>query len=121
MHEMGLAAEIVRIVTDSIPPELTGSKVAQVNLRVGKLAAVVPQSLRFCFEIVARETPAEGARLEIREVAVAARCNRCGHEWEIDEPVFSCPQCSSGSIEMLSGRELDIDSIELEEDEEPHV
>jgi hydrogenase nickel incorporation protein HypA/HybF len=116
MHEMGIATEIVRIVTESIPPEMIGCKVARVNLKVGKMAAVVPQSLRFCFDIVAKETPAEGAHLEIQEIAVVARCHSCGHQWEIGEPVFVCPQCQSGSIEMLSGRELDIDSIELEEE-----
>ena len=116
MHEMGIATEIVRIVTESIPPDMIGSKVARVNLKVGKLSAVVPQSLRFCFEIVAKETPVAGARLEIQEVAVIARCKQCNHSWEIGEPVFSCPECQSGSIEMLSGRELDIDSIELEEE-----
>jgi hydrogenase nickel incorporation protein HypA/HybF len=121
MHEMGLATEIVRIVTESIPAEMAGSKVARVNLKVGKLAAVVPQSLRFCFEIVAKDTPVEGAQLEIQEIAVIARCHHCHLQWEIGEPVFICPQCQSGSIEMLSGRELDIDSIELEEDEESHV
>ena len=116
MHEMGIASEIVRIVTESIPAEMAGSKVARVNLKVGKMAAVVPQSLRFCFEIAAKETPAEGAMLEIQEIAVVARCNDCEHQWEIGEPAFVCPRCRSGSIEMLSGRELDIDSIELEED-----
>lgn len=116
MHEMGIATEIVRIVIESIPAQMAGCKVACVNLKVGKLAAVVPQSLRFCFEIVAKETPAEGARLEIQEIAVTARCNHCNHEWEIGEPVFRCPQCRGTGIEMLSGRELDIDSIELEEE-----
>jgi len=116
MHEMGIATEIVRIVTESIPADMIGCKVARVNLKVGKMAAVVPQSLRFCFDIVAKETAAEGARLEIQEIAVIAHCHACEHQWEIDEPVFICPQCRSGSIEMLSGRELDIDSIELEEE-----
>jgi len=117
MHEMGLASEIVRIVTESIPVEMAGSRVARVNLKVGRLAAVVPQSLRFCYDIVAKGTPAEGSRLNILEVAVEARCNGCQHQWEIDEPVFVCPQCRGTSIEMLSGRELDIESIELEEEE----
>jgi hydrogenase nickel incorporation protein HypA/HybF len=117
MHEMGIATEIVRIVSDSIPPDIENPKVAQVNLKVGKLAAVVPQSLLFCFEIAARETPAEGARLVIEEIAVSARCNTCGKLWEVSEPVFKCPACDGTSVEMLSGRELDIESIELEGDE----
>jgi hydrogenase nickel incorporation protein HypA/HybF len=112
---MGIAAEIVRIAVDSIPREMDGSRVVRVHLKVGKLAAVVPESLRFCFEIVARETAAEGADLEIQEMAVVAQCDGCDHRWEIENTVFSCPLCGSGAIEMLSGRELDIDSIELEE------
>lgn len=116
MHEMGIATEIVRIVTDSIPADMADTKVVRINLKVGRLSAVVPQSLQFCFEIAAKETPAEGAQLNIEEVAVSARCNDCDQQWEIIEPVFYCPKCNSGSIEMLSGRELDIESIELAED-----
>lgn len=113
MHEMGIATEIVRIVTESIPADMADPKVVRINLKVGKFAAVVPQSLTFCFEIAAEQTPAEGAELHIEEVAVTARCNECRHRWQISEPVFNCPECDSGSIEMLSGRELDIESIEL--------
>jgi hydrogenase nickel incorporation protein HypA/HybF len=113
MHEMGIATEIVRIVIESIPPDLVNPRVERVNLKVGKLAAVVPQSLTFCFEIAAQGGPAEGARLHIEEIGVSARCHDCANEWMIDQPAFQCPECSSGSIEMLTGRELDIESIEL--------
>lgn len=113
MHEMGIATEIVRIVTESIPADLTDPRVERINLKVGKLAAVVSQSLRFCFDIAAKETPAEGADLHIEEIAVSALCLDCRHRWQIEDPVFHCPQCDSGSIEMLTGRELDIESIEL--------
>jgi hydrogenase nickel incorporation protein HypA/HybF len=113
MHEMGLATEIVRIVTESIPSDVVDPKVKRVNLKVGKLAAVVPQSLTFCFEIVAKDGPAEGAELHIEEISISVRCNDCANMWEIDQPAFHCPKCNSGSIEMLSGRELDIESIEL--------
>ncbi len=121
MHEMGIATEIVRIVNDSIPADITAPKVAKVNLKVGKLAAVVPQSLLFCFEIAAKETPAEGALLDIEEIPVTARCYTCEAEWEVDRPVFQCPRCDGTKVEMLTGRELDIESIELEEDDETHV
>jgi hydrogenase nickel incorporation protein HypA/HybF len=113
MHEMGLATEIVRIVTESIPGDMVDPKVERVNLKVGKLAAVVPQSLTFCFDIAAKDGPVEGAELHIEEIGVSARCNDCAHLWDIDAPAFQCPKCNSGSIEMLTGRELDIESIEL--------
>ncbi|HDI59733.1 MAG TPA: hydrogenase maturation nickel metallochaperone HypA [Desulfobacteraceae bacterium] len=115
MHEMGLALEIIDIATASIPADLVGARVARVNLTVGKLSAVVPGSLRFCFQVASRETPLEGAELNIEEVPVVALCKECGHRWTIEEPVFRCPACDSPRIEVVSGRELDIRSIELEE------
>ncbi|OGP57398.1 MAG: hydrogenase maturation nickel metallochaperone HypA [Deltaproteobacteria bacterium RBG_13_49_15] len=117
MHEMGIALQIVQIAAASIPVEMKGAKVLGVKIKVGKLAAVVPDSLRFCFEIVTQETPLSEARLEIEEIPVVARCKHCHSSWEIKEPAFACPSCGSGSIEILSGRELDIDSIEIEEPE----
>ena len=115
MHEMGIAMQIVEIATASIPEDIENVRIERVNLKVGKLAAVVPDSLLFCFDIVAKDTPLKGAKLVINEIDVVARCNDCNAEWTITEPVFSCKKCKSGSIEILSGRELDIDSIEIAE------
>lgn len=113
MHEMGIAMQIVDIATASIPEDSTAAKVERVNLKVGKLSAVVVDSLKFCFEIVSKETALEGAELVIREIPVVARCNDCRHRWTVESPVFTCSKCRSGAIELLSGRELDIESIEI--------
>jgi hydrogenase nickel incorporation protein HypA/HybF len=117
MHEMGIALRIVEIATDSLPADLRAARVTKVNLKVGKLAAVVPESLRFCFDVAVKESPLEGAILSIEEVPVVARCKDCRAQWTIDEPVFVCQACQSGSLEILSGRELDIESIEIVEEE----
>jgi hydrogenase nickel incorporation protein HypA/HybF len=116
MHEMGLALQIVEIAKASIPEELRDARVERVNLKVGKMAAVVPASLRFCFEVITRNTALEGAELSMEEVPVVARCRDCRHEWTLEGPVFRCPACESGDVEMVSGRELDIVSIEVEKD-----
>jgi hydrogenase nickel incorporation protein HypA/HybF len=120
MHEMGIALQIVEIAVASIPPDLENVRVERVNLKIGKLAAVVPESLRFCFSIAVKDTLLEGADLFIKEIPVVARCKTCNAEWTITEPVFSCKACNSGSLEILSGRELDIESIEITE-EDKHV
>jgi len=57
MHEMGIALEIIKIATDSIPANLKNPRVERINLKVGKLAAVVPGSLKFCFEVATKDTP----------------------------------------------------------------
>jgi len=117
MHEMGIAMQIVEIAAASIPADLAGARVETVNLKVGKLSAIVPDSLRFCFEAVAKDTALEGARLHITEIPVRAACNDCRSEWTIEQPAFKCPSCGSGDITLLTGRELDIESIELAEEE----
>jgi len=121
MHEMGIAMDILRIVQESIPAEMVGARVQRVNLRVGKFSAIVPDSLRFCFNVVAANTAAAGAELAVEEVPVVARCNDCNHAWTIEDAVFVCPKCKGGRIEMLSGRELDIVSIELAQEEGNHA
>jgi len=117
MHEMGIALQIVEITTASLPADLGEARVARVNLKIGKLAAVVPESLRFCFDVAVKDTPLAGANLAIEEIPVVARCKDCNAQWTIDEPVFICKTCESGSLEILSGRELDIESIEVVEEE----
>ena len=115
MHEMGIALQIVEIAVGSLPADLGEARVAAINLKIGKLAAVVPESLRFCFDVAIKDTLLAGAKLVIEEVPVVARCKDCQARWTIDQPVFICQTCESGSLEILSGRELDIESIEVVE------
>ncbi len=113
MHEMGIAMQVVEIATASIPESMKNARVESVNLKVGRLSAVVPSSLRFCFEIITRDTPLAGAELRIQEIPVVAKCRECHTEWTITGPAFHCEKCRSGSIEIISGRELDIESVEI--------
>ncbi len=109
--------QIAKIATSSIPEDMANTRIEKVNLRVGRLAAIVPDSLCFCFEIAVKDTPLAGASLNIEEVPVTAKCKECGFKWTITSSVFKCTECESGSIEMLSGRELDVVSIEVAEPE----
>lgn len=117
MHEMGIALQIIEIASASIPLNDVPVQVEKVNLKIGKLAAVVPESLRFCFEIASKDSLLSGAALHIEEIPVRARCKQCDTVWTIDEPVFQCQQCNSGQIDIISGRELNIESIEIADEE----
>jgi hydrogenase nickel incorporation protein HypA/HybF len=116
MHEMGIALQIIEIATASLPPDLADARIETVNLKIGKLAAVVPESLRFCFDVAVKDTQLEGARLAIEELPVVAKCKDCHTQWTISGPAFNCENCDSGSLEIISGRELDIESIEIAEE-----
>lgn len=115
MHEMGIAQQLVRIALDAIPDDIEDPKVDCLNLKIGRLASVVEHSLTFCFEVITKETPLENARLNIEFIPVVVRCNDCRNEWEVRGPVFKCPHCDDGEITMLTGREIEITSLELAE------
>jgi len=117
VHEIGIALEIVSIATSSIPLELMGSKVTRVDLQMGKFSAVLPDNLRLCFEAASMGTPLEDAELFIEEIPIEAKCDNCHHKWSINKPLFLCPNCGSGSVNILSGRELNIKSIEINDKE----
>ncbi len=117
MHEMGIALQIIEIASASIPKSDVPVRVEKVNLKVGKMAAIVSDSLRFCFDIAVKDSLLSGAKLHIEEVPVRARCKECETEWTIHEPVFQCQQCRSGKLDIISGRELNIESIEIADEE----
>ncbi len=117
MHEMGIAEQLVQIALDAIPDDIDNPKVETLNLRIGKLAAVVEHSLAFCIEIITKDTPLEGVKLSIESVPVTLHCVSCKKEWETDSPMFQCPDCGDGDVvKLLTGREIEITSMELADD-----
>ena len=112
MHELSVAGAVV----DTATRHADGRRVRAVYLRIGHLRQVVPDSLAFYFEHVARGTVCEGARLEQELVPASLRCDACTHEWELGEADFRCPACGSGETRVAAGDELEVESIEVEED-----
>jgi hydrogenase nickel incorporation protein HypA/HybF len=111
MHELSLS----RAVLDTVVKHAGERPVVLVSLRVGLLRQVVPDTLEFYFEFVARETVCEGARLEQEIVKARLRCAACAREWEIDVPAFRCPTCGGGEVTVSAGNEFEVESIEVQE------
>ena len=114
MHEFSIASAVV----DTAVKHADGRRVIVVSLRCGRLRQVVPDALEFAFGIVARETVCEGARLDQEVVAARLRCDGCDRAWEIELPAFRCPTCGTADVAVLSGEELEVESIEIEEQED---
>jgi hydrogenase nickel incorporation protein HypA/HybF len=112
MHELSLASAIVA----TVERHAAGRRVGVVNLRVGRLRQVVPDSLEFYFGFVAKETVCEDARLELEVLPAVLGCSGCAHEWELEEPPFRCPECGGAEVAVVSGDELEVESIEIEEE-----
>ena len=113
MHELSIAQGLLEIIEQEARP-YPGARVTRVLVRIGKLSAVVPDALRFAFEAITQGGIAEGAVLEIEEVPLTIRCHQCDEVFTIDDPFMLCPQCEGTDVEMLSGRELEIRSMEID-------
>jgi hydrogenase nickel incorporation protein HypA/HybF len=113
VHELSLSSAIVNTVVK----HAAGRRVTVVELRLGKLRQVIPDTLEFYFEFVARDTVCEGARLVQQVIDARLACRDCRHEWEIEIPAFRCPACSGSDVEIASGNEFEVEAIEVEEAE----
>jgi hydrogenase nickel incorporation protein HypA/HybF len=117
MHELSIVSSVVETVMDSVEA-YPGARVVEVRLRVGALASVVVDSLEFCWGIATEGTALEGSRLVVTTVPVVMHCTGCNADVELDGvQSFRCPKCGELCFDLLQGRELDIESYEIEENE----
>ena len=108
MHELSICTSLAAIVT-----EHAGDRpVRAVHLDIGHLRQVVPDTLRFSWEIVATDPPLAGSQLVINHIPATLTCRTCGAETTIELPVFRCT-CGSTDTEVTSGEELLVTSLEL--------
>ena len=108
MHEVGITLEIVAIAARHAGQ----ARVKRVVVEIGRLTAVLPDAVRFCFEECAEGTPVAGAELDIVEVPGRARCRACGAEQMLERPFGICG-CGKTDFDWLSGEELRVRSVEV--------
>lgn len=117
MHELSIISSVVESVTESLA-DYPGAQVKEVRLRVGVLSGVIEDSLQFCYELAIEDTPLAGSKLVVKTLPVVMHCERCNADVELESlQSFRCPQCGEPASEMRQGRELEVDSIEIEEAE----
>lgn len=115
MHELGIAESGLRAALQEMERQ-GASRILSVTLRIGDLAAVDPESMRFAFDAVINGTPAAGARLEIEHVPPVAWCQVCNKEFTTDSlNFFKCPGCGNYSANLRRGREIELARLELDE------
>lgn len=108
MHELAITQSVV----DAVCERAAGRPVRSIALRVGALTAVVPEAMRFCFDLVVEGTVAEGARLDISTEAGAGHCRTCDTDFVLGDLVLLCP-CGSADVAVTAGRDLRILSMEV--------
>lgn len=112
MHELSICGAIADIAAR----HAAGRPVKVINVRIGQLRQIVPDTLAYCWELVSAQTPLAGSRISVESVPARLRCRTCQHVTDLGaEPVFACGACGGIDTEVASGEELLITSLELEE------
>lgn len=110
MHELGITQNIVAIAAEYAD----GHPVKRVTLEIGKLTAILPDAIRFCFDVCCQGTLLEGAELEIIERPGLARCQHCGADVTLELPFGICT-CGCQNLQIIQGEELLIKELETED------
>ena len=113
MHEVGLAEGVLDIALDYAQRN-DAKRIAEVTLLIGDMAGVEKDTLEFAFDSIKKGTIANDAKLVMHTAPIVGRCQKCGKEFHIDHYDFFCPECSDGVLELISGRELQVESLEVE-------
>ncbi|MDE3079913.1 MAG: hydrogenase maturation nickel metallochaperone HypA [Paracoccaceae bacterium] len=112
MHEMSLAEGIRQIVEDQAKAHgFTAVRV--LRLEIGRFAGVEKEALAFCFDVVMRGGPAEGAMLEMIDLPGRAMCCDCSTEVEIADRLDPCPLCGGGRLVPVAGDEMRVKDMEV--------
>lgn len=113
MHEMSLCEGIVQILEEQAR-EQHYSRVKTVWLEIGSLANVDPDALLFSYDLVCRDTLAEGSRLEILPLPATAWCMQCSDSVNIRQRHDACPRCGGYQLQVTSGDDMRIKELEVE-------
>jgi hydrogenase nickel incorporation protein HypA/HybF len=115
MHELSVMQNILDIVVE-FANKHKAKKVTAINLTVGDMSDLIPEWMQNYFDFVSKDTIADRAVLNIERIPAVLKCKSCGHEYVISRGnwQFICPKCESAEIELLSGREFTVKSIEIE-------
>jgi len=113
---MSIAQNLLEIVQEHVAQlPWDHARVKTIRMRIGQLAGVVPESLRFCFEVASEATAAQGAELAVEEIPIRCRCQHCALEFQVEAFTFICPACQSVEVQLVSGDELDVVELEIVE------
>jgi hydrogenase nickel incorporation protein HypA/HybF len=114
MHEMGLTQSIIDIAVEHAN-QADAKKITQINVKAGDFMSIVEDSIQFAFTYLTGDTIAAGSKLVVERIPIIIHCDDCGFEGEAPkEEIHVCPKCGEFLVQLVSGREFYVDSIEVE-------
>ena len=115
MHELSIVEALIEQTQRELQRAGQSGRIQRLDLTIGRLSGVSCDSIRFAFELLTPGTPLEKAEVHIREPKARCHCRGCNARVEIDELMIECPRCGSTEVSIEGGRELTLESIEIED------
>jgi hydrogenase nickel incorporation protein HypA/HybF len=113
MHELSVTETLLEIALRHAR-KASAQRISRLNIVIGELSSIVDESVQFYWDIVARDTIAEGAELHFERVDGVLRCLACGKRFSLHEKDFACPSCGANRVAAVGGDDFRLDSIEIE-------
>lgn len=111
MHEFSIIEDLFKIIEDIIKKEKL-KKVFKINLVIGEMLQIVPETFEFVFNSSKKGTIFKNTILNIEFQAISGKCKNCNNEFKLNKNNYNCPECDSSDFDIISGKELIIKSIE---------
>lgn len=113
MHELPITQSILEIALRHAE-KAEAERITDLHILMGELSKVVDESIQFYWDIIARDTIAEGARLHFRYVPAEFQCMACFEKYKPDDEEFSCPSCGAVGVKVVAGEEFSLEAIDVE-------
>jgi hydrogenase nickel incorporation protein HypA/HybF len=113
MHELSSTQSILSVVLEKAKVAQAG-KITKINLTIGELSGIVDDCVQFYFDIISKDTIAAEASLSFHQPPTKLRCRNCATTFSPDNLNWACPNCREQTIEIISGHECYVESIEVE-------
>jgi hydrogenase nickel incorporation protein HypA/HybF len=113
MHELAITRSLLEIALDKAG-QAKATRIGSIRLRIGRLSGYVPEAVEQNFRMLTPGTLAEGAALELEWMPLRCRCRQCGREHDATPEDCSCPGCGAADFTITGGREMFIESMEVE-------
>lgn len=113
MHELPVTENILEIALRHAS-QANAKKITELNLVIGQLSSIIDDSIQFYWDIIAKDTIAEGARLNFQRIPTRMTCLECLTEFAPQDDDFNCPGCNSNHIKITAGEEFYLESIQID-------
>lgn len=113
MHELAITQSILDIAQRAAA-EHRVQRIREIRIKIGDYSGVVPQCIQYYFDVISRDTVAQGAVLRMERLPIVMRCETCGWEGTVDKHHIQCASCGGTQLKLLQGREFYVDSLEVD-------